>query len=88
MRKVKLKDIAEVYSGLSYRRYLDDDGILCNVIVQRSIQADGILADFEELKLDIIVLESSGYHCVNTGYLWRSGKARRRSVLRKGLHQG
>ena len=51
MRKVKLKDIAEVYSGLSYRRYLDDDGIKCNVIVQRSIQSDGILSDFEELKL-------------------------------------
>ena len=51
MRKVKLKDIAEVYSGLSYRRYLDNDGIKCNVIVQRSIQSDGILSDFEELKL-------------------------------------
>lgn len=51
MRKVKLKDIAEVFSGLSYRRYLDDDGIKCNVVVQRSIQSDGQLSDFEELKL-------------------------------------
>ena len=51
MRKVKLGDIAEVYSGLSYRRYLDDDGIKCNVIVQRSIKGDGQLSDFEELKL-------------------------------------
>ena len=51
MQKVKLGDIAEVYSGLSYRRYLDDNGIKCNVIVQRSIKADGQLSDFEELKL-------------------------------------
>ena len=29
MRKVKLKDIAEVFSGLSYRRYLDDNGMKC-----------------------------------------------------------
>ena len=51
MQKVKLNDIAEVYSGLSYRRYLDEEGIKCNVVVQRSIQADGKLSDFEELKL-------------------------------------
>ena len=51
MRKIKLKDIAEVYSGLSYRRYLDDEGIKCNVIVQRSIKPDGQLSDFEELTL-------------------------------------
>lgn len=51
MRKVKLKDIADVYSGLSYRRYLDDNGTKYNVVVQRSIQADGELSDFEELTL-------------------------------------
>ena len=51
MQKVKLRDIADVYSGLSYRRYLDENGIKCNVIVQRSIKADGQLSDFEELKL-------------------------------------
>lgn len=51
MQNVKLKDIADVFSGLSYRRYLDDDGIKCNVIVQRSIQSDGKLSDFEELTL-------------------------------------
>lgn len=51
MQKVKLNDIADVYSGLSYRRYLDDEGTKYNVVVQRSIQADGILSDFEELKL-------------------------------------
>ena len=51
MHNVKLKDIAEVYSGLSYRRYLDDGGMECDVVVQRSIKADGIVnisADKEE----------------------------------------
>ena len=51
MQKVKLGDIADVNSGLSYRRYLDENGIKRNVIVQRSIKADGLLSDFEELKL-------------------------------------
>jgi restriction endonuclease S subunit len=51
MQKVKLKDIAEIFSGLSYRRYLSDDGEKFNVIVQRSIKKDGILSDFEEIKL-------------------------------------
>lgn len=51
MQKVKLKDIAEIYSGISYRRYLDDDGVKCNVVVQRSIRSDGLLSDFEEIKL-------------------------------------
>lgn len=51
MRKVKLKDIADVFSGLSYRRYLDDNGMKCDVVVQRSIQSDGQLSDFEELTL-------------------------------------
>ena len=37
MHDVKLKDIAEIYSGLSYRRYLDDNGVECDVVVQRSI---------------------------------------------------
>lgn len=52
MNRVKLKDIAEVYTGLSYRRYLEDDGEEFEVIVQRSIKKDGILDDFEKLKLN------------------------------------
>ena len=52
MNRIKLKDIAEVYTGLSYRRYLKDDGEEFEVIVQRSIKKDGILEDFETLKLN------------------------------------
>lgn len=52
MKKVKLKDIAQVATGLSYRRYLDEGGEEFDVIVQRSIQKDGILKDFESLKLN------------------------------------
>ena len=52
MNKVKLKDIAEVYTGLSHRRYLDDEGKKFSVIVQRSIKKDGVLDDFESLKLN------------------------------------
>lgn len=52
MQKKTLKDIAEVISGLSYRRYLDDDGKRFKVIVQRSIKKDGLLSDFEEVKLN------------------------------------
>lgn len=51
MNRVKLKDIAEVLSGLSYRRYLTETGDEYEVIVQRSIKKDGILEDFETLKL-------------------------------------
>ena len=51
MQKIILNDIAEVISGLSYRRYLDDGGMPFKVIVQRSIKKDGILSDFEEVKL-------------------------------------
>ena len=51
MNRVKLYEIAEVLSGLSYRRYLTDDGEEYEVIVQRSIKKDGILDDFEKLKL-------------------------------------
>ena len=51
MQKKTLNDIAEVISGLSYRRYLDDDGKNFKVIVQRSIKRDGVLSDFEEVKL-------------------------------------
>ena len=51
MQKVKLDDIAEIFSGLSYRRYLDDNGENFKVIVQRSIKKDGELSDFEELSL-------------------------------------
>ena len=51
MQKIKLKDISEIYSGLSYRRYLDNDGDIFNVIVQRSIKKDGQYGDFEEMSL-------------------------------------
>ena len=51
MRKVKLKDIAEIFLGLSYRRYLDNDGDDFKVIVQRSIKKDGNYGDFENARL-------------------------------------
>ena len=51
MDKVKLKDIAEVTSGLSYRRYLDENAEEYEVILQRSIKKDGDLSDFSNLKL-------------------------------------
>lgn len=51
MKKVKLGDMAEIFSGLSYRRYLDEDGDNFKVIVQRSIKKDGELSDFDELCL-------------------------------------
>lgn len=52
MNKVKLNDIAEIQTGLSYRRYLNENGREFNVIVQRSIQKDGILKDFEKIRLN------------------------------------
>lgn len=51
MNKVKLGDIADVSSGLSYRRYKDEGEEEFDVIVQRSIRRDGILDDFEKMKL-------------------------------------
>ena len=51
MKKVKLEDMAEIFSGLSYRRYLDDGGEKFHVIVQRSIKKDGEMSDFDELTL-------------------------------------
>lgn len=51
MQKVELEDIAEISSGLSYRRYLDDDGEEFDVVVQRSLRGDGQLSDFERLTL-------------------------------------
>lgn len=51
MKKVKLEDMAEIFSGLSYRRYLDDGGEKFHVIVQRSIRKDGEMSDFDELTL-------------------------------------
>lgn len=51
MNKVKLSDIAEVSTGLSYRRYFKDEGEPFDVIVQRSIKKDGILEDFEKINL-------------------------------------
>jgi type I restriction enzyme S subunit len=51
MNKVKLNDIAEVLSGMSFRRYITDPGEEHQVIVQRSIQ-DGILKDFDKVNLN------------------------------------
>lgn len=51
MKKIELADIAEISSGLSYRRYLDDNGLEFDVVVQRSIKRDGRLCDFETLRL-------------------------------------
>lgn len=51
MNKVKLSDIADVMSGLSYRRYRDEHEKEYDVIVQRSIKKDGILDDFEKMRL-------------------------------------
>ena len=51
MQKKILNDIAEIFSGLSYRRYLDENGDQFKIIVQRSIKRDGELSDFEELSL-------------------------------------
>jgi type I restriction enzyme S subunit len=52
MQKVILEDIAEILSGLSYRRYLSETGDNFKIIVQRSIRKDGQLSDFEEVSLD------------------------------------
>ncbi len=57
MQNVKLKDIAEIYSGLSYRRYLDDNGVECDVVVQRSIKGDGVINDFEKIRLSSEIKE-------------------------------
>ena len=51
MQKIILDEIAEIISGLSYRRYLDDEGDIFKIIVQRSIKKDGELSDFEERSL-------------------------------------
>ena len=51
MQKIILNNIAEIFSGLSYRRYLDESGEDFKIIVQRSIKRDGELSDFEEVSL-------------------------------------
>ena len=51
MQEVKLENIGEIFSGLSYRRYLDNEGLKYPVIVQRSIKKDGKCDDFEEIFL-------------------------------------
>ena len=51
MNKVKLGEIADVISGMSYRRYREEGGKTFDVIVQRSIKKDGILDDFEKMAL-------------------------------------
>ncbi len=52
MNRVRLDDIADIQTGLSYRRYLDESGEKFDVVVQRSIQRDGILKDFERTTLN------------------------------------
>lgn len=52
MQEIKLTDIAEINFGLSYRRYLDENGDKFKIIVQRSIKKDGVLSDFEEVTLN------------------------------------
>ena len=51
MQNIILNDMAEIISGLSYRRYLDESGDNFKIIVQRSIRKDGKLSDFEEVSL-------------------------------------
>lgn len=51
MNRVKLAHIAEIQTGLSYRRYRSDDGEKFDVVVQRSIKKDGIFDDFEQVNL-------------------------------------
>lgn len=51
MNRVRLDDIAEIQTGLSYRRYLAEKGDEFDMIVQRSIRKDGILKDFEKVTL-------------------------------------
>ena len=57
MQKMILNDMAEIFSGLSYRRYLDENGDDFKVIVQRSIKRDGELSDFEEVSLSSNIKE-------------------------------
>lgn len=52
MNKVKLSEIAEVSTGLSYRRYIDEYGEKFEIILQKSIRKDGILDDIESIKLN------------------------------------
>jgi len=51
MQKISLGSIAEILSGLSYRRYINENGIQFKIIVQRSIKKDGQISDFEEISL-------------------------------------
>lgn len=51
MQRLILDEIAEINSGLSYRRYLNDNGDKFKIIVQRSFKGDGKLSDFEEISL-------------------------------------
>lgn len=50
MNTALLKDIAEISSGLPYKRYVDDDGTDFDVVLQKSIKQDGQLDDFEQMK--------------------------------------
>ena len=51
MNKVKLGSIAEIISGLSYRRYKDEGDQTFEVIVQRSIKKDGVIKKKKKMKL-------------------------------------
>ena len=49
MEKVRLKDIADIYSGATYRRYLEEgNGNFKKIIVQKSIQKGEKITDLVE----------------------------------------
>ena len=98
MQKIILNDIAQIISGLSYRRYLDENGDTFKVIVQRSLKKDGQLDDFEEISLkddfkeryftqkdDVLMKMSYPYDvvCVKDGNLIVSDRI---AIIR--LHEG
>ena len=52
MYKVMLKDVADVYSGSTFRRYIEKgNGNFKKIIVQRSIQKGRKITDFDEEEL-------------------------------------
>ena len=52
MQKMKLNDIADVYSGATFKRYVDREGTLKKVIVQRSIKTGEEITDFDQMKFN------------------------------------
>lgn len=65
MEKVRLKDIADVYSGSTYRRYLEPgNGNFKRIIVQKSIQKGEKITDLVEEEISLKI---------NDRYLSRKG---------------